>query len=154
MLRKVVAFTLLLPAFATADPLIRDCRAFLLDMSTLGFRAGICRKNIEQPEVVRLRARERECSTISADGELREEIRVRQLALHDEFVNEAVCNTGNGGGGIGRQTGGCGRNCILRCIRQAVGRHGAILSEPRSFSVPTAIATVCWNKVSWALSAM
>lgn len=90
MLRKVVAFTLLLPAFATADPLIRDCRAFLLDMSTLGFRAGICQKNIEQPEVVRLRARERECSTISADGELREEIRVRQLALHDEFVNEAV----------------------------------------------------------------
>jgi len=90
MLRKVVAFTLLLPAFATADPLIRDCRAFLLDMSTLGFRAGICRKNIEQPEVVRLRARERECSAISADGELHEEIRVRQLALHDEFVNEAV----------------------------------------------------------------
>ena len=90
MLRKVVAFTLLLPAFATADPLIRDCRAFLLDMSTLGFRAGICQKNIEQSEVVRLRARERECSTISADGELREEIRVRQLALHDEFVNEAV----------------------------------------------------------------
>ena len=90
MLRKVVAFTLLLPAFATADPLIRDCRAFLLDMSTLGFRAGICQKNIEQPEVVRLRARERECSAISADGELREEIRVRQLALHDEFVNEAV----------------------------------------------------------------
>ena len=90
MLRKVVAFTLLLPAFATADPLIRDCRAFLLDMSTLGFRAGICQKNIEQPEVVRLRARERECSTISADGELREEIRVRQLALHDEFVNEVV----------------------------------------------------------------
>lgn len=90
MLGKVVAFTLLLPAFATADPLIRDCRAFLLDMSTLGFRAGICRKNIEQPEVVRLRARERECSAISADGELREEIRVRQLALHDEFVNEAV----------------------------------------------------------------
>ena len=90
MLRKVVAFTLLLPAFATADPLIRDCRAFLLDMSTLGFRAGICQKNIEQPEVVRLRARERECSAISADGELHEEIRVRQLALHDEFVNEAV----------------------------------------------------------------
>ena len=90
MLRKVFAFTLLLPAFATADPPIRDCRAFLLDMSTLGFRAGICQKNIEQPEVVRLRARERECSTISADGELREEIRVRQLALHDEFVNEAV----------------------------------------------------------------
>ena len=90
MLRKVVAFTLLLPAFATADPLIRDCRAFLLDMSTLGFRAGICQKNIEQSEVVRWRARERECSTISADGELREEIRVRQLALHDEFVNEAV----------------------------------------------------------------
>lgn len=90
MLRKVVAFTLLLPAFDTADPLIRDCRAFLLDMSTLGFRAGICQKNIEQPEVVRLRARERECSTISADGELHEEIRVRQLALHDEFVNEAV----------------------------------------------------------------
>ena len=90
MLRKVFAFTLLLPAFATADLPIRDCRAFLLDMSTLGFRAGICQKNIEQPEVVRLRARERECSTISADGELREEIRVRQLALHDEFVNEAV----------------------------------------------------------------
>ena len=90
MLRKVFAFTLLLPAFATADLPIRDCRAFLLDMSTLGFLAGICWKNIEQPEVVRLRARERECSAISADGELHEEIRVRQLALHDEFVNEAV----------------------------------------------------------------
>lgn len=90
MLRKVFAFTLLLPALAAADPPIRDCRAFLLDMSTLGFRAGICWKNIEQPEVVRLRARERECSAISADGELHEEIRVRQLALHDEFVNEAV----------------------------------------------------------------
>ena len=81
---------MLFPALAVAQPPIQDCRAFLLDMSTLGFRAGICQKNIEQPEVVRLRARERECSAISADGELREEIRVRQLTLHDEFVNEAV----------------------------------------------------------------
>ena len=48
MLRKVFAFTLLLPALAAADPPIRDCRAFLLDMSTLGFRAGICWKNIGQ----------------------------------------------------------------------------------------------------------
>ncbi|MBH5329310.1 hypothetical protein H9Q10_06460 [Eikenella sp. S3360] len=90
MLRKIFAFVALLPALAAAEPPIRDCRVFLLDMSTLGFRAGICQKNIEQPEVVRLRARERECSAISADGELNEEIRMRQLALHDEFVNEAV----------------------------------------------------------------
>ena len=90
MFRKILTLSMLFPALAVAQPPIQDCRAFLLDMSTLGFRAGICQKNIEQPEVVRLRARERECSAISADGELREEIRVRQLALHDEFVNEAV----------------------------------------------------------------
>ena len=90
MFRKILTLSMLFPALAVAQPPIQDCRAFLLDMSTLGFRAGICRKNIEQPEVVRLRARERECSAISADGELHEEIRVRQLALHDEFVNEAV----------------------------------------------------------------
>ena len=90
MFRKILTLSMLFPALAVAQPPIQDCRAFLLDMSALGFRAGICRKNIEQPEVVRLRARERECSAISADGELREEIRVRQLALHDEFVNEAV----------------------------------------------------------------
>lgn len=90
MFRKTLTLSMLFPALAVAQPPIQDCRAFLLDMSTLGFRAGICWKNIEQPEVVRLRARERECSAISADGELHEEIRVRQLALHDEFVNEAV----------------------------------------------------------------
>ena len=90
MFRKILTLSMLFPALAVAQPPIQDCRAFLLDMSTLGFRAGICQKNIEQPEVVRLRARERECSAISADGELREEIRVRQLTLHDEFVNEAV----------------------------------------------------------------
>ena len=90
MFRKILTLSMLFPALAVAQPPIQDCRAFLLDMSTLGFRAGICWKNIEQPEVVRLRARERECSAISADGELHEEIRVRQLALHDEFVNEAV----------------------------------------------------------------
>lgn len=90
MFRKILTLSMLFPALAVAQPPIQDCRAFLLDMSTLGFRAGICQKNIEQPEVVRLRARERECSAISADGELHEEIRVRQLALHDEFVNEAV----------------------------------------------------------------
>ena len=90
MFRKIIVLSILFPTLAIAQPPIRDCRTFLLDMSTLGFRAGICWKNIEQPEVVRLRARERECSAISADGELREEIRVRQLALHDEFVNEAV----------------------------------------------------------------
>ena len=90
MFRKIIVLSILFPTLAVAQPPIRDCRTFLLDMSTLGFRAGICWKNIEQPEVVRLRARERECSAISADGELREEIRVRQLALHDEFVNEAV----------------------------------------------------------------
>ena len=90
MFRKIIVLSILFPTLAIAQPPIRDCRTFLLDMSTLGFRAGICWKNIEQPEVVRLRARERECSAISADGELHEEIRVRQLALHDEFVNEAV----------------------------------------------------------------
>ena len=90
MFRKIIVLSILFPTLAVAQPPIRDCRTFLLDMSTLGFRAGICWKNIEQPEVVRLRARERECSAISADGELHEEIRVRQLALHDEFVNEAV----------------------------------------------------------------
>lgn len=90
MFRKIIVLSILFPTLAVAQPPIRDCRTFLLDMSALGFRAGICQKNIEQPEVVRLRARERECSAISADGELREEIRVRQLALHDEFVNEAV----------------------------------------------------------------
>ena len=90
MFRKIIVLSILFPTLAVAQPPIRDCRTFLLDMSALGFRAGICQKNIEQPEVVRLRARERECSAISADGELHEEIRVRQLALHDEFVNEAV----------------------------------------------------------------
>lgn len=90
MFRKIIVLSILFPTLAVAQPPIRDCRTFLLDMSALGFRAGICWKNIEQPEVVRLRARERECSAISADGELHEEIRVRQLALHDEFVNEAV----------------------------------------------------------------
>ena len=90
MFRKILTLSMLFPALAVAQPPIQDSRSFLLDMSTVVFRAGICWKNIEQPEVVRLRARERECSAISADGELREEIRVRQLALHDEFVNEAV----------------------------------------------------------------
>ena len=69
MFRKIIVLSILFPTLAVAQPPIRDCRTFLLDMSALGFRAGICQKNIEQPEVVRLRARERECSAISAQME-------------------------------------------------------------------------------------
>ncbi|WP_204373986.1 hypothetical protein, partial [Eikenella corrodens] len=61
-----------------------------LDMSALGFRAGVCRKNVEQLEVIRLREKQQECSAISADPTLQVEIRALHLTLHDEFINEAV----------------------------------------------------------------
>lgn len=57
MFRKILTLSMLFPALAVAQPPIQDCRAFLLDMSALGFRAGVCRKNVEQPEVIRLRER-------------------------------------------------------------------------------------------------
>ena len=64
MFRKILTLSMLFPALAVAQPPIQDCRAFLLDMSALGFRAGVCRKNVEQPEVIRLREKQQECSAI------------------------------------------------------------------------------------------
>ena len=90
MFRKILTLSMLFPALAVAQPPIQDCRAFLLDMSALGFRAGVCRKNVEQPEVIRLREKQQECSAISADPTLQVEIRALHLTLHDEFINEAV----------------------------------------------------------------
>lgn len=90
MFRKILTLSMLFPALAVAQPPIQDCRAFLLDMSALGFRTGVCWKNVEQLEVIRLRERQQECSVISADPALQVEIRALHLTLHDEFINEAV----------------------------------------------------------------
>lgn len=57
MFRKIIVLSILFPTLAVAQPPIRDCRTFLLDMSALGFRTGVCHQNqlllliLRQPEI-------------------------------------------------------------------------------------------------------
>ena len=90
MLRKVFAFTLLLPAFANADLPIRDCRAFLLDMSTLGFRVGVCHQNERHPLLIRLAKRQSECNATWENPTIQAESREIYRTLQDEFINDAI----------------------------------------------------------------
>ncbi|MBH5329309.1 hypothetical protein H9Q10_06455 [Eikenella sp. S3360] len=90
MLRKVFALTALLPALAAAEPPIRDCRTFLLDMSALGFRIGACRKNAEHPYVIQLEKRQSECAVTWADPVVRAEAREVYRTLSDELINDAI----------------------------------------------------------------
>jgi len=90
MFRKIIVLSILFPTLAVAQPPIRDCRTFLLDMSALGFRAGVCHQNERHPQLIRLAKRQSECNATWENPKIQAESREIYRTLQDEFINDAI----------------------------------------------------------------
>ena len=90
MSRKMIVLSRLFPTLAVAQPPIRDCRVFLLDMSALGFRTGVCHQNERHPQLIRLAKRQSECKATWENPKIQAESREIYRTLQDEFINDAI----------------------------------------------------------------
>ena len=90
MFRKIIVLSILFSTLAVAQPPIRDCRTFLLDMSALGFRAGVCHQNERHPLLIRLAKRQSECNATWENPTIQAESREIYRTLQDEFINDAI----------------------------------------------------------------
>ena len=90
MFGKIIVLSILFPTLAVAQPPIRDCRTFLLDMSALGFRVGVCHQNERHPLLIRLAKRQSECNATWENPTIQAESREIYRTLQDEFINDAI----------------------------------------------------------------
>ena len=90
MFRKIIVLSILFPTLAVAQPPIRDCQTFLLDMSALGFRTGVCHQNERHPLLIRLAKRQSECNATWENPTIQAESREIYRTLQDEFINDAI----------------------------------------------------------------
>ena len=90
MFRKIIVLSILFPTLTVAQPPIRDCRTFLLDMSALGYRTGVCHQNERHPLLIRLAKRQSECKATWENPTIQAESREIYRTLRDEFINDAI----------------------------------------------------------------